>query len=187
MDNKGVIRRDDKIHLAYIILILILLVIIGLIQLGQVETTEYLVTVTAEGGAFMGQVNLDGCFELSLMDADHVVWFSDRPEREAWSTHISALTDVWEEEFAEVPPNAVLELFDDDRAGVAFVVELESAPVWDEDTQRVTFDKVCLLPSEIDSEIVSEIIVSEGVLLFSEGVLFIDSISVVDEKRGGVS
>jgi uncharacterized protein YcfJ len=156
-----------KTHSICIVLVLVLLVIIGFVQFDWFKSPEYLASVTAEGGAIIGQVNAEGCFELTLKDVEHVVWFTDRPARDARSTNVSVLIDVWAEQFAEVPPNADLQLFDEDRSDATIIVELESAPVWDENKGTLTFNNSCLLPSVADLEIISS-----GT--FSKGVLFID-------------
>ncbi len=89
-----------------------LLILVGILAFGCGPTTKYLISVTAEGGAVVGPVNEEGCFELTLEDADHIVFFSDRPERKATRTHPNALIDIWPESFTDSPPNADLQLFD---------------------------------------------------------------------------
>ncbi len=167
---------------------LLILVVVGILTFGYIQlgwfngSTSYLVSVTSEGGAVVGPVNEEGCFELTLEDADHIVFFSDRPERKATRTHPNALIDIWPEEFAESPPNADLELFDEDREDEIVIVVLESAPIWHEDTQTLIFKEVCPISLAADDSFEEDDIVivtdPEAVLSgrFSKGALFIDDL-----------
>jgi hypothetical protein len=178
--NRKRFYEKCKSHLVCLIIVFILLAIIAF-QFGLTKRPVYLITVTGEGGAVVGPMDEEGCFQLTLKDADHVVWFSDRPYREAWSSHTTDLVDIWEETFAGNPPNADLQLFSDDRSDEAIIVELFSAPVWNEDTQELIFNDACVLLSVIEHELSegeedlttmggSEIISGE----FPKAVLFID-------------
>ncbi len=172
-------------HLLWGLLILVGILAFGYIQLGWFNgSTKYLISVTAESGVVVGPENEEGCFELTLEDADHVVFFSDRPVRKAIRTHPNALVDIWPEEFAENPPNADLQLFDEDREDEIVIVVLESTPIWDEDTQTLTFKEVCPIALAADDsfekddlEIVTD---PEDILSdrFSKGALFIDDVVI---------
>jgi len=148
------------------------LLLFGYMQLGWFSTPNYLVSVTAEDGASIGPADEDGCFALTLKGADHVLWFTDRPERDAFSTGISPLLDVWQEEFGNNPPNANLQLFNEDGEGVSMILVLESAPTFGAYTHTVTFDKACpLFSSGVNSDLTTENISGKN---FSKAVLFID-------------
>ncbi len=169
---------------AIALLILVGILAFGYIQLGWFSgpTTKYLISVTSEGGAVVGLENEEGCFELTLEDADHIVLFSDRPERKAMRTHPSALLDIWLAEFAEDPPNADLQLFDADRQDEIVIVTLESTPIWDKDTQTLTFQDVCPVPLVADDSFKEDdlsIATSPETILsgrFSKAALFIDDV-----------
>ncbi len=173
----------NRIFLVWGLLILVGILTFGYIQLGWFNgATTYLVSVTAEGGAVIGPVNEEGCFELTLEDADHVVFFSDRPVRKARRTHPNALVDIWPEEFAENPPNADLQLFDEDREDEVVIVVLESAPIWHEDTQALIFKDVCPIALAVDDSFEKDDLTivtdPEDILSgrFSKAALFIDDI-----------
>ncbi len=174
-------------HLLWGLLILVGILAFWYIQLGWFSgpTTKYLISVTAEGGAVVGPENEEGCFELTLEDADHIVFFSDRPERKATRTHPNALVDIWPEEFAGNPPNADLELFDEDRGDEIVIVVLESTPIWDNDAQTLTFKEVCPIPLAADDSFEKDdlaIITDPEAILsgrFSKGALFIDDVLMV--------
>ncbi len=172
-------------HLLWGLLILVLVGILafGYIQLGWFsESIKYIMSVTAEGGAVIGPVNEEGCFELTLEDADHLIFFSDRPVREATRTHPNVLVDIWPEEFTGNPPNADLELFDEDREDEIVIVVLESAPIWHNDTQTLTFKEVCTISLAADDSFEKDdlaiITDPEAVLSgrFSKAALFIDDV-----------
>ncbi len=182
MNMKINIKRN---YLLWGLLILVGILAFWYIQLGWFNgSTSYLISVTAGGGAVVGPENEEGCFELTLEDADHLIFFSDRPERKATRTHPNALVDIWPEEFAESPPNADLELFDEDRGDEIVIVTLESAPIWYEDTQTLTFKEVCPLPLAADDSFEKDdlaIVTDPETILsgrFSRGALFIDDIDI---------
>lgn len=177
-----------KIERKYLVRgILVLLVLVGIFDLGYFHIglfseTDYLVSVTAENGATIVKGQQGSCFELTMEGADHIVFFSDRPEREAMRVSPGDLLTVWEEEFVGNPPNADLQLFDRDRGDELAIVTLESTPVWDEATQSLTFERACLVSlvsdnsfKEDDLTIASDL---EEVLSgrFEKGALFIDSV-----------
>ncbi len=153
----------------------------GYIQLGWFNgSTKYLISVTAEGGAGIGLENEEGCVELTLEDADHLIFFSIHPERKATRRHASILVDIWSELFAESSPNADLELFDEDREDEVVIVDLESAPIWDEDTQTLVFKEACPISVASDDSFKKddlEIATDPEAILsgrFSKAALFID-------------
>ncbi len=184
MKKEQGISMNVIIIAAVALLILVVILAFGYIQLGWFSgpTTKYLISVTAEGGAVVGPVNEEGCFELTLEDADHIVLFSVHPEHRAMRTHPSALLHIWPEEFAENPPNADLELFDDVRQDEIMIVTLESAPIWHRDTQTLTFKEVCPIPLAADDSFEEDDLVivtdPEDILSgrFSKAVLFIDDV-----------
>ncbi len=166
---------------AIALLILVGILTFGYIQLGWFSgPTKYLFSVTSEGGAVIGLENEEGCFELTLEDADHIVFFSVHPERKAMRLHPNDLLYIWSEDFVDNPPNADLQLFDEDRQDEVVIVTLESTPIWDEDTQTLTFKEVCPIALVADDSFEKDdltIVTSPETILsgrFSKAALFID-------------
>jgi len=158
------------------LLIAVIVLVFGYMQLGWFNTSEYLLSVTAEEGAIIGQQDANGCFEVTLKGADHVIWFSDRPERSAFSTDIPSLLNIWQDEFGNNPPNADLQLFREGSDAIA-ILTLESTPVWDKDTRTLSFGKACpivLAGENQTSKVESETIVGKT---FSKAVIFIDGLN----------
>jgi len=168
-----------KKSLTWGLLILAGLVVFGYMQLGWFNKTfDYLISVTAEDGAVIGAQDTNGCFDLTLKGAEHVIWFSDRPERSAFSTDIPSLLNIWPEEFGTNPPNADLQLFRDDSDALA-ILTLKSTPVWDEGTRTLRFDKACPIELAGVNQTISNIVGNA----FSKAVLFIDGAHAVKNPR----
>jgi len=161
-----------KKSLIWGLLILVAIVAFGYVQSGRFSTAAYLVSVTAKDGVVIGAQDEDGCFAVTLKGADNVIWFSDRPERDAFSTGISPLVDNWLEEFGNNPPNADLQLFDEKGEDINMVLVLESAPTFGAYLHTLTFDKACpLFSSGANSNLTTDNISGKT---FSKAVLFID-------------
>jgi len=154
---------------------LAVLLLFGYMQLGWFGggTSEYLISMTAEGGAVISPEDENGCFTVTLKDTESVVWFADRPERSAFRTHVDILVEGWADEFGSNPPNADLQLFQDDL-GATVILTLESTPTWEENTRTVSFNKAC--PIElVDEDSTTEIKpTSIAGSTFSKATLFID-------------
>jgi len=166
---------QTKISLPWGLLIVVIVLGFGYAQLGWFNTSEYLLSVTAEEGAVIGPQDTNGCFDLTLKGADHVIWFSDRPERTAFSTDMPLLLSIWQEEFGTNPPNADLQLFRDGSDAVV-ILTLESTPVWNKDARTLIFEKACpieLASGSQVSEVEREDIIGST---FSKAVLFIDGV-----------
>lgn len=85
------------------------------------EEVLYVVSAVS-GSAGDGSLTLDG--------VDRVLYFSDRPVRDAGHLTVEAFLDGWDrgdDSFAADPPNAVLSLLDGNEAPADTVVELTSA------------------------------------------------------------
>lgn len=73
---------------------------------------------------------------LSEVDAE-VLWFQDRPGRDAGEIRMAEFVDQWAEiGFADMPPNAVIR--HDAGEGLGTVVEM-SDPTWDQPTGNLSF------------------------------------------------
>lgn len=107
------------------------------------QAPEYLITVTAGAGASLEAGEQSGCYALVLNDADHVIWFSDRPARQAHSAHAANLAEGWNESFADSAPNADLQLFQEDGTSVSLILTLNDPPTWEADKQTLSFDNAC--------------------------------------------
>lgn len=140
--------------------------------------TEYLVSVAAGGGAVLASGEQEDCYTLTLENAGHVTWFSDRPEREAHSSHVYELTDAWQEAFADSAPNADLQMFREDGSTVTVVLELGEAPVWNAKEQTLTFANACAIP--IDEEGGEAVPMTPDIrdAAFPIATLFIDDVSI---------
>jgi hypothetical protein len=117
---------------------------------GADEAPEYLISVAAVEGAALKQGGREGCFTLTLTDAKHVTWFSDRPVREAHSSDAANLISLWEDAFADDPPNADLQMFGDDGGSVTVILELNDAPVWHPADQALVFANACAIHIDED-------------------------------------
>lgn len=77
-------------------------------------------------------MSFDGA-RLTLKQADpNIIWFCDRPVREAGHLTRDAfmkLVTEGEDSFAEKPPNAAVSIFSDDQDVIAVVVELYAKPI----------------------------------------------------------
>jgi hypothetical protein len=109
------------------------------------ESADYLISVTAGGGAVLSDGTGAGCYTLTLNDADHVIWFTDRPFREAHSGPVSSLTEGWNPNFGDNPPNADLQLFSGDGNAVTVILELGEAPVWNAGQKTLSFSNACAI------------------------------------------
>jgi len=109
-------------------------------------------------------------------DANHVIWFTDRPAREAWTTSAGTLADGWSEQFSDSPPNADLQLFKGDGTWVTTVVTIKSSPIWNENAQTLTFNDACpilLIDGTTDGP---SITIPDGT--FSTAVIFVDGAKI---------
>ena len=77
-------------------------------------------------------ITFDGS-QVTLKDADpNLIWFCDRPEREAGHITRDAFMKIvtqGENSFTENPPNAAISIFDPDKDVISVVVELHSKPI----------------------------------------------------------
>ena len=77
-------------------------------------------------------MSFDGA-RLTLKQADpNIIWFCDRPVREAGHLTRDAfmkLVTEGEDSFTEKPPNAAVSIFSDDQDVIAVVVELHAKPI----------------------------------------------------------
>lgn len=132
------------------------------------EDPTFLITIAAVGGVTFPITAEGDCFPLSLIGADHITAFLDRPGRQAQSMHASELIARWADAFEDVPPNAELQLFSADGSTQSTVVELTSAPTWDAATQTMTFASACIITTHSG---IDELQPAE---FFDFGSLFID-------------
>ena len=65
---------------------------------------EWLITMSASKGAVLHEGDSKGCYTLTLEGGNSVVFFTDRPNREAHSAHAYTLIDGWEEAALEQCP-----------------------------------------------------------------------------------
>ncbi|MGI9578142.1 MAG: hypothetical protein ACR2OH_08095 [Microthrixaceae bacterium] len=115
----------------------------------EVASSEATATTTPASGpvtgllyvAEAGSAQVDGDWPtvqvtLSEVDAE-VLWFQDRPGRDAGEIRMAELVDEWADVgFADVPPNAVIR--HDAGDGLGTVVEM-SDPTWDQPGGRLSF------------------------------------------------
>lgn len=141
------------------------------------EPTEYLVSIAAGAGAVLEPGERDGCYTLTLEDADHVTWFSDRPKREAFSEHAHELAEDWEGSFADSAPNADLEMFREDGSSASVVLELNEAPVWNVNDRTLTFAEACEVPVDTGGSEAVQIAPEIQADTFPMASLFIDGAS----------
>lgn len=151
---------------------LALLFLASTIHAEEEAVADYLVTVTASRGASLTPIPESNCFTLALAGADHLVWFTDRPEREAHSSHAKLLTENWEKAFATSAPNADLEMFGEKGILGSVVLTLEAPPQWDDDTQTMTFTEACAI--DLEGELPEEHAVGKAATEAPYAALFID-------------
>lgn len=79
---------------------------------------------------------LGDTFEMTILNPEDVVAFTDRPDRLARRMTPEALVGMWDELFADDPPNAVLAGRGPDGSGVDIMVELTEPRL--DDSARLT-------------------------------------------------
>lgn len=97
---------------------------------------------------------LGDTLEMTILNPEDVVAFTDRPDRLARRMTPEALVGMWDEFFANDPPNAVLAGRGPDGGGVDIVVELTDPRLDDSDrltltVQAIGEDASAAFPAEI--------------------------------------
>ena len=107
------------------LLILIAIIQTTLVRAGENESCEAMFVQSSAGMAFDGQT-------LTLKHTDpNIIYFCDRPVREAGHLHMDVFIDLvskGENSFAEDPPNAALSIFGDEKEVTEAVVTLLRRP-----------------------------------------------------------
>lgn len=113
------------------------------------ENASLLFVHTGTSGTIQSSTN--GTYTISIIGVpDAVVWFSDRPEREAGTMSIDGFLNAWNHfGFTDVPPNATLELFFEKDHIDTVIAELDN-PIWDADTKTMTYTATLLKEVEND-------------------------------------
>lgn len=107
-------------------------------------TDSVLFVQEAGGGSFTPIPGKDNTFHLRLRDVDaHVLWFTDRPERNAGSTTTRTMLDGLGFAKGDVPPNAAIQVFgakpDQDVRAVTL-----TNPSYNEAARTIEYDAVGL-------------------------------------------
>ena len=101
------------------------------------ETASLLYVLTAWQGGLV-PTDQEGTYTLTLRDpASSLTWFTDRPDRQAGHEDLDTfISHTWPAQFSETPPQASIELTDDDGRRQTLAVEM-SDPVYDPNAETL--------------------------------------------------
>ena len=147
------------------------------------EAPSLLYIQTANSGTY---IEKDGRHVITLVEVSpSTVWFADRPERVTGHELTELFIAKWgegEDSFADDPPNAALELLDNNGQSAVFIVELTNA-FYDPDSEIVQYDiKILDEPTQGLSHY--KIINAKIPSTFEQAVLFIDNASCSSDIPG---
>ena len=131
------------------------------------EEVSFLYVQNAESGSLIK--SSEGTWTLTLNGVSpNTIYFSDRPARETGQEPTADFVNNWavgEDSFAEIPPNAALDVFGSDGEQHVLVLELLDAS-YDSETRILSYDVVILNRDLDDPTLFSG---------FADAALFIDS------------